>query len=408
MLIYYIIQRRIEMGKIDKNTLKVLTIVLYLSIIIPFLYIVTTGSYTVNKIVLVISIFIASTSVRLFIMYPNPKYHQMSKIMLLIDLALIYWILLMDISGVSYLFLFVIIGDAVLVHDGPFSAGIAVLTYLTYAFTLYIQQGYPDMLVFVMELFKNSLIFITYYGILFIAKYQIEQRNKLQLTMEDLDRKTKELTRAYEKLKHSSEELEEMTIIEERNRIAREIHDTVGHTLTTVLVEIEAGKRLIDKNNDLAKEKLELAQGQVRNGLDNIRGSVRMLKKGEDVLDFIPSIISLINETMKHTEVQIEYEIEEGIEIPQTIGKSLYRILQEGITNGIKHGKATTFYLKIHTIQGENGRDIQLILKDNGIGTDSIIESFGLISIRERISKFGGNVVYYSEKGKGFTMEIEL
>lgn len=408
MLIYYIIQRRIEMGKIDKNTLKVLTIVLYLSIIIPFLYIVTTGSYTVNKIVLVISIFIASTSVRLFIMYPNPKYHQMSKIMLLIDLALIYWILLMDISGVSYLFLFVIIGDAVLVHDGPFSAGIAVLTYLTYAFTLYVQQGYPDMLVFVMELFKNSLIFITYYGILFIAKYQIEQRNKLQLTMEDLDRKTKELTRAYEKLKHSSEELEEMTIIEERNRIAREIHDTVGHTLTTVLVEIEAGKRLIDKNNDLAKEKLELAQGQVRNGLDNIRGSVRMLKKGEDVLDFIPSIISLINETMKHTEVQIEYEIEEGIEIPQTIGKSLYRILQEGITNGIKHGKATTFYLKIHTIQGENGRDIQLILKDNGIGTDSIIESFGLISIRERISKFGGNVVYYSEKGKGFTMEIEL
>lgn len=396
------------MGKIDKNTLKVLTIVLYLSIIIPFLYIVTTGSYTVNKIVLVISIFIASTSVRLFIMYPNPKYHQMSKIMLLIDLALIYWILLMDISGVSYLFLFVIIGDAVLVHDGPFSAGIAVLTYLTYAFTLYVQQGYPDMLVFVMELFKNSLIFITYYGILFIAKYQIEQRNKLQLTMEDLDRKTKELTRAYEKLKHSSEELEEMTIIEERNRIAREIHDTVGHTLTTVLVEIEAGKRLIDKNNDLAKEKLELAQGQVRNGLDNIRGSVRMLKKGEDVLDFIPSIISLINETMKHTEVQIEYEIEEGIEIPQTIGKSLYRILQEGITNGIKHGKATTFYLKIHTIQGENGRDIQLILKDNGIGTDSIIESFGLISIRERISKFGGNVVYYSEKGKGFTMEIKL
>lgn len=396
------------MGKIDKNTLKVLTIVLYLSIIIPFLYIVTTGSYTVNKIVLVISIFIASTSVRLFIMYPNPKYHQMSKIMLLIDLALIYWILLMDISGVSYLFLFVIIGDAVLVHDGPFSAGIAVLTYLTYAFTLYVQQGYPDMWVFVMELFKNSLIFITYYGILFIAKYQIEQRNKLQLTMEDLDRKTRELTRAYEKLKHSSEELEEMTIIEERNRIAREIHDTVGHTLTTVLVEIEAGKRLIDKNNDLAKEKLELAQGQVRNGLDNIRGSVRMLKKGEDVLDFIPSIISLINETMKHTEVQIEYEIEEGIEIPQTIGKSLYRILQEGITNGIKHGKATTFYLKIHTIQGENGRDIQLILKDNGIGTDSIIESFGLISIRERISKFGGNVVFYSEKGKGFTMEIEL
>ena len=396
------------MGKIDKNTLKVLTIVLYLSIIIPFLYIVTTGSYTVNKIVLVISIFIASTSVRLFIMYPNPKYHQMSKIMLLIDLALIYWILLMDISGVSYLFLFVIIGDAVLVHDGPFSAGIAVLTYLTYAFTLYVQQGYPDMWVFVMELFKNSLIFITYYGILFIAKYQIEQRNKLQLTMEDLDRKTRELTRAYEKLKHSSEELEEMTIIEERNRIAREIHDTVGHTLTTVLVEIEAGKRLIDKNNDLAKEKLELAQGQVRNGLDNIRGSVRMLKKGEDVLDFIPSIISLINETMKHTEVQIEYEIEEGIEIPQTIGKSLYRILQEGITNGIKHGKATTFYLKINTIQGENGRDIQLILKDNGIGTDSIIESFGLISIRERISKFGGNVVFYSEKGKGFTMEIEL
>lgn len=396
------------MEKIDKNTLKVLTIVLYLSIIIPFIYIVTTGSYNVNRIVLVTSIFIASTSVRLFIMYPNSKYHQMSKIMLLIDLALIYWILLLDTSGVSYLFLFVIIGDAVLVHDARFSFGIAVLTYLTYAFTIYVKQGYPEMVDFVLELFKSSLSFVIYYGILFIAKYQIEQRKKLQITMEVLDKKTTELSKAYEKLKHSAEELEELTIIEERNRIAREIHDTVGHTLTTVLVEIEAGKRLIDKNNELAKEKLELAQGQVRNGLDDIRSSVRMLKKGEDVLDFIPSMVSLIDETTKHTDVKFDYEIEDGIEIPQDIGKALYRILQEGITNGIKHGKATVFKFKIQSLNLEDNEKIIFTLEDNGIGTNSIIESFGLISIRERIAKIGGTVEFQSQQGNGFKLKIEI
>ena len=79
--------------------------------------------------------------------------------------------------------------------------------------------------------------------------------------MYQLKIKTKQLESMYEKLKDASAQLEDVTALRERNRIAREIHDTVGHTLTTVLMEMEAGERLLKTDQELALEKLRLALG---------------------------------------------------------------------------------------------------------------------------------------------------
>lgn len=392
------------MEKLDKQTQKIFSIIVYTSIMIPFLYAIFSNIDNIYQLVALTAIFLSSITTRLFIVYTDQKYEQFSKIMIFFDLAIVYWILLQDKTDITYIYLFVLIGDAILVHSSNYSFMVAVLSFLTYAFSIYVKLDYPEIKTFLFDMSKEVVNFVLFYGIFYVARYQIDQRRTLQTTMEELDVKTKELSTAYEKLKHSSEELEEMTVIEERNRIAREIHDTVGHTLTTVLVEIEAGKRLIGRNNELSKEKLELAQEQVRKGLNSIRTSVRVLKKGGDVLDILPSIYSLIEDTIKHTEVEIECNIDENLEISEIIGKALYRFLQEGLTNGIKHGCADKFKLNIY----RNDTDILFELLDNGIGAEKIVDGFGLSSMRERVEKLDGNIEFDTKIDIGFGIKIKI
>lgn len=392
------------MEKLDRQTQKIFSIIVYTSIMIPFLYAILSNPGNIYQLVALTSIFLASITTRLFIIYTDKKYEQFSKIMIFFDLAIVYWILLQDNTDITYVYLFVLIGDAILVHSSNYSFMVATLSFLTYAFSIYVKLGYPDINHYLFDMWKEVINFVLFYGIFYVARYQIDQRRTLQKTMEELDAKTSELSTAYEKLKNSSEELEKMTVIEERNRIAREIHDTVGHTLTTVLVEIEAGKRLIGRNDDLSREKLELAQQQVRNGLNSIRTSVRVLKKGGDVLDILPSIYSLIEDTIKHTDVQIECNIEEQLEIPEIIGKAIYRFLQEGLTNGIKHGRADYFKVDICKMND----DIYFRLCDNGRGANHIVDGFGLSSMKERVEKLDGNIEIKTEIENGFCIEIEI
>lgn len=199
--------------------------------------------------------------------------------------------------------------------------------------------------------------------------------------------------------------LVEKSILEERTRIAREIHDTVGHTLTSVNVQIEAGKRLINKDTSLALEKLNQSQEQVRLGLNSIRKSLHMLKSGKlSEEEAMPSLESFIQDTMKYTGINIEYDIDPIHSLTISRKSVLYRALQEGITNGIRHGNSNFF--KFSLKQEDN--QIVFNLKDNGNGVDNINLGFGLTSMKDRILEMNGKFDVSSKKGDGFTINIRI
>jgi len=250
---------------------------------------------------------------------------------------------------------------------------------------------------FLLTVFINGLGFAFVFSIIYFLKQQIHQKQLLAKTMKELEYKNN-------KLKETSKALEEVSIIKERNRIAHEIHDTVGHTLTTVLIEMEACKRLIDIDSKLSKEKLTMAQSQVRKGLNDIRTSVRSMKNHQDLIDFPGAIRNIIIETQKHTGVNIEHEIHLADEIPSIYKKILIRALQEGLTNGIKHGYSTDF----NFLLTQNQEGLIFILKDNGCGTDQIHLGFGLQAMKERVDEFQGRFKVSSSKDNGFTITIEL
>nr|MBP7176947.1 sensor histidine kinase [Thermoclostridium sp.] len=266
------------------------------------------------------------------------------------------------------------------------------------------KDNFPPLVGNLPVLFNRLLIFITVYVMIRLIKLEMLQGKQLRETLFQLKTKTKQSGDMYSKLKKTTMQLEEMTALKERNRISREIHDTVGHTLTTVLIELEAGQRLIPVNPEEATERLELAKGQVRQGLDSIRQSVRMLGKGQEIKALTHSLMLLIEETMKHGNVFIKYDIAPLPPLSAEVENILYRALAEGLTNGMKHGESTAFVFQLKTQSGK----VCFFLEDNGKGTDEILFGYGLTAMKDGVEEAGGAFHVSSACGEGFTTRFEI
>lgn len=388
----------------DGKTENALTIILYALLAAALVFVVLQNFADPWSIIFLSGILVVSITVRNAVIYPSVKYRNLGKLMLLTDIIIVFLISRFDSGGSSQIYYLVLIGDASIAYSYTFGGKITLLSYLAFAFERYISQAYPPILGFISGMTVHSLAFISTYAIMYIVQYEIRQRKKLSTVMHEMKVKSKLLENTYIKLKETSEELEEMTILKERNKIAREIHDTVGHTLTTVLLEMEAGERLVKVDPDLAAEKIRLAKGQIRKGLADIRESVGTLQSGGEILDFIPSIKLLINETTRHGGIFINHEISNFPQLTTQQEKAVYRALQEGLTNGIKHGKSTAFVFKLKC---END-NIIFFLQDNGEGTDKIVQGFGLTAMEQRVKEAGGIMSINAKYGEGCSINISI
>ncbi|MBN6186043.1 response regulator [Aneurinibacillus sp. BA2021] len=235
---------------------------------------------------------------------------------------------------------------------------------------------------------------------------ELERLNQeLSLFNEKLEAKIRERTRELEQVHwRNAEALAEKSVLEERNRIAGDIHDIVGHSLTTTLVQLEAGKRLLAKNPALVTEKLELVQQLIRDGLNEIRHSMKMLQDEKTAFPLDQSLIRLLEETKQHAGVQIDYNISPLPELNAVQKKALYHALQEGLTNGIRHGKSTGF---VFSLRSGHGR-LYFTLQDNGRGEERLVFGFGLSTMRERIAEIGGTLHTHTRPGEGYRIDIIL
>lgn len=328
------------------------------------------------------------------------QYAPLFKIIIFFNSAIISVIAFLDSTSISVVFYLIAVGQVIIISSIKFGFSFAFFNYILCLIVTYINLGTIDLYILLVITVNFSFTYI----VMYFLKYEITQRHKVQLISKQLELKTNELQKAYEKLQEGYDAKEEVIILKERNRIAGEIHDTVGHTLTTVLIQMEASKRLMKKDVELALDKLNLAQDQVRKGLNEIRKSVRALKEGEDLLDFINLLHAFISETQKNSGVIIEYNFSEIPDLDNKIKNTLYRALQEAITNGIRHGNSTKFQLQILY---ENNK-IEFTIKDNGKGSEDIELGFGLSNMKYKVEGLGGTFSVDSKANQGVTLHIEI
>lgn len=196
-------------------------------------------------------------------------------------------------------------------------------------------------------------------------------------------------------LREKAETLAEMSVLEERSRIAHEIHDVVGHTLTAAIVQLEATKTLAEHQNRVPWDKLELLSGLVRKGLDDIRRAVKLMKSDEAQS---LSLEDALRELIQYTEDTMEIEIEADIALPPNseLGRLteqvLYHALQEGLTNGIRHGRCACARFELRF----SGKTLRFRLVSDGEPYGSAVPGFGLSSMIERVKLLGGEVAIRS------------
>ncbi len=214
----------------------------------------------------------------------------------------------------------------------------------------------------------------------------------------------KEADESRARLEEVYEELTSTKVFEERNRIAKDIHDTAGHSMTTVIMQTEAAKLLIDDNPQEAKNRIISANIQAKNALEQMRESVHLLAGRDKVRSLKEEIEEVIAQTIDGTDVKARYSLDD-VQTDDEVYRFIVNSLKELLSNGIRHGKATAFYVELK----ERDNEICLLVSDNGAGVKGEIqEGFGLRGIREKAEKLGGKLRLSSEEGEGFEIEITL
>ena len=253
-----------------------------------------------------------------------------------------------------------------------------------------------------MPVFEESLgaiVALTVHFLLVqIALAFYRQFLKLDRALTELDGSKKELEKAYAVVA-------EVSALEERQRIAKEIHDTAGHSITTVIMQTEAAKRILETNPDEAKNKIIAANLQAKNALEELRDSVHLLSGRMGNLTLKDALLSIIHESTDGTGIIIRSAIDE-VSVCETTHRFLCTTLKEGISNGLRHGGATAFWFELK----EEGGKIEFLLSDNGkgVGKEALTLGFGLSSMQAHAKSLGGEIAFEGEEGEGFFLHLTL
>ncbi len=221
---------------------------------------------------------------------------------------------------------------------------------------------------------------------------------RLDKTLKELNESKKELEKAYEAVR-------EVSVLEERQRIAKEIHDTAGHSLTTVIMQTESAKLIVEDNPEEAKSKIVAANLQARHALEELRDSVHLLSGATAQKSVKDELLSIIHESTDGTGIKIRSDVGE-VSASQAKQRFLCNTLKEGISNGLRHGGATAFWFECK----QEDNKILFLLSDNGKGVDGNIvnKGFGLTTMEERARALGGEITFTSEDEEGFEIRMEL
>ena len=198
-------------------------------------------------------------------------------------------------------------------------------------------------------------------------------------------------------------ERERMAETRERNRLAREIHDTLGHSLTGILAGVDATVALLDLSTDAARQQLELVSKTARRGLQDVRRSVGALREDAQKATLRDSLLLLVQETQDVSGVRIDIELDTGLNLRTDEDHTVFRIVQESITNAIRHGHAGHIWI---AVRWEEAGSLRVFVQDDGQGCKDIKRNFGLRHMRERVELLGGTITY--DGSDGFTVDAWL
>jgi len=229
-------------------------------------------------------------------------------------------------------------------------------------------------------------------NIIMFVYYMVQLFTSQKAENERITSLNSQLREANRKLREFALELERMAEIRERNRLAREIHDTLGHTLTGIIMGSEASLALFDDSPEESKKRIEAITRSARDGLNDVRASIKALRP--DSLEkhgLEATLREMIAKFQKTTSVAVIYEQFAGkLEFAVDEEDTLYRIVKECMTNAVRHGSAKVIQICIR----RHDDIVTVDIRDDGTGCENVTEGFGLRHMQERLELLSGSLTY--------------
>ena len=243
----------------------------------------------------------------------------------------------------------------------------------------------------------NILLFIIFMSVYLVGQIQENKYISRKLTM---------ISIVNQKLQRYAVATEKIGENNERKRLAREIHDTVGHALAGVAAGIDACIVMIDANPEATKKQLKVISKVVRQGMVDVRKSLNRLRPGAlEKQGFKEAIEKMINEfaSIGEVDISLDYRLE-NLDLENTTEDILFRTIQESMTNSVRHGGASKINIALYLKDG----NLCLMIKDNGIGCENITYGFGLKQMKERIAIINGTVKFKGTDGFAVLVKIPI
>jgi signal transduction histidine kinase len=260
--------------------------------------------------------------------------------------------------------------------------------------TLGIRNQGPQVLIFIAIIRTISFMALGVFINLLVTRLREQQES---------------LRQANANLTHYASTLEQLTVSRERNRLARELHDTLAHSLTAISVSLETAKAYFDIDSNKTRGLLDKSLEATHSGIDETRRALKSLRSS--VLEDMGLGLAL-KRLAESSASRFNLELELGLENPMPslspdVEQTIYRIAQETIENIAHHAKATKFSVHLTS----NGLTT-LVIHDNGLGFDSNAKTssghFGLVGMKERAELAGGKLTIESQKGRGTKVVLKI
>jgi signal transduction histidine kinase len=254
-----------------------------------------------------------------------------------------------------------------------------------FAELLTIQMSPANLAMFVFFFTVQMLVLL----VAIFAKVYREENAKTKQLYE-------ELLETHKQMKKYSNEIKQLTMVEERSKIARDLHDTLGHDMTGLIMQMEMTTRFFSANDtEQGIATLEKAKKSARESLAKVRQILNTLKNENEIEWTNTSLYELAEDFANKTETEIHCEIIGDKSVRPDVGITIYRIIQEGLTNAIRHGKAT----KVKIIITYKDQEVLFYIEDNGSGCSEVIKGNGLNGMLERVALLQGKISFENTKG---------
>jgi signal transduction histidine kinase len=288
-------------------------------------------------------------------------------------------------------------------------------TFATFALTLLRQNSLPNILVKVLEQQTAKSSIASLNSVLLPIKLSAALSFGLALVLVLLlinalldERQSRaKLTTALDRLRQYSLRIEDQSALQERNRIAREIHDSLGHTLTAQSIQLDSALLLQNSNRQEASVFLQEAKQLCKQALQEVRQSVATLRtdplQGKSLENLVEP---LVREFQATTAIEPTCLLSLKQPLPREVISAFYRVLQEALTNIIRHSAASEVILRLVT----RDRLLHLQIQDNGKGfnPDQNSTGFGIQGMKERIAALGGQFNLSSSPGEGCLIDVRV